>query len=173
MQSGKQTDLILLDFSKTFDKVAREKLLLKLHFYGIRGNILNWIKDFLDNRTQSVILNGTNSDNIAVSPGVLQGSVLGPILFLAYINDLPEQVRSRVRLFAEDTAMYLALDKQADSDRVVSHVVFAWIYCTDVRIHCADILVECRKISLCFLIYTQKVIHHFPAHIFSYQTLPG
>ena len=116
MQSGKQTDLILLDFSKAFDKVAHEKLLLKLHFYGIRGNILNWIKDFLDNRTQSVILNGTNSDNIAVSSGVPQGSVLGPILFLAYINDLPEQVRSRVRLFADDTAMYLALDKQADSE---------------------------------------------------------
>ena len=116
MQSGKQTDLILLDFSKAFDKVAHEKLLLKLHFYGIRGNILNWIKDFLDNRTQSVILNGTNSDDIAVSSGVPQGSVLGPILFLAYINDLPEQVRSRVRLFADDTAMYLALDKQADSE---------------------------------------------------------
>ena len=54
MQSGKQTDLILLDFSKAFDKVAHEKLLLKLHFYGIRGNTLNWIKDFFDNRTQSV-----------------------------------------------------------------------------------------------------------------------
>ena len=62
------------------------------------------------------LLNGTNSDNIAVSSGVPQGSVLGPILFLAYINDLPEQVRSRVRLFADDTAMYLALDKQADSE---------------------------------------------------------
>ena len=60
MQSGKQTGLILLDFSKAFDKVAHEKFILsKLHFYGIRGNILNWIKDFLDNRTQSVILNGT------------------------------------------------------------------------------------------------------------------
>ena len=116
MQSGKQTDLIFLDFSKAFDKVAHEKLLLKLHFYGIRGNILNWIKDFLDNRTQSAILNGTNSDNIAVSSGVPQSSVLGPILFLAYINDLPEQVRSRVRLFADETAMYLALDKQADSE---------------------------------------------------------
>ena len=88
MQSGKQTDLILLDFSKAFNKVAHEKLLLKLHFYGIRGNILNWIKDFLDNRTQSVILNGTNSDNIAVSSGVPQGSVLGPILFLAYIHHI-------------------------------------------------------------------------------------
>ena len=61
MQLGKQTDLILLDFSKAFDKVAHEKLLLKLYFYGIRGNTLNWIKDFLDNRNQSVLLNGSNS----------------------------------------------------------------------------------------------------------------
>ena len=86
MQAKKQTDLILLDFSKAFDKVAHEKLLLKLHFYGIRGNTLNWVKDFLDNRSQSVLLNGSNSDSIPVSSGVPQGSVLGPILFLAYIK---------------------------------------------------------------------------------------
>ncbi|MEW8548673.1 MAG: reverse transcriptase family protein, partial [Candidatus Thiodiazotropha sp.] len=116
MQSSKQTDLILLDFSKAFDKVAHEKLLSKLHYYGIRGNTLRWIKDFLDNRSQAVILNGSNSDSIPVSSGVPQGSVLGPILFLAYINDLPDQVRSRVRLFADDTAMYLALDIQGDSE---------------------------------------------------------
>ena len=116
MQSGKQTDLILLDFSKAFDKVAHEKLLLKLYFYGIRGNTLNWIKNFLDNRTQSVLLNGTNFDNIPVSSGVPQVSVLGPMLLLAYINDLPDQVKSKVRLFADDTAMYLALSTQADSE---------------------------------------------------------
>ena len=68
-QSGKQTDFILLDFSKAFDKNAHEKLLLKLHFYGIRWNTLNWIKDFLDNRTQSIILNGSNSDSIPVPSG--------------------------------------------------------------------------------------------------------
>ena len=78
MQAKKQTDLILLDFSKAFDKVAHEKLLLKLHIYGIRGNTLNWVKDFLDNRSQSVLLNGSNSDSILlVSSGVPQGSVLG------------------------------------------------------------------------------------------------
>ena len=116
MQLGKQTDFILLHFSKAFDKVAHEKLLLKLDFYGIRGNTLNWIKDFLDNRNQSVLLNGSNSDSIPVSSGVPQGSVLGPILFLTYINDLPDQVRSRVRLFADDTAMYIALDRQDKSE---------------------------------------------------------
>ena len=112
MQLGKQTDLILLDFSKAFEKVAHEKLLLKLHQYGIRGDPLNWIKDFLDNRKQTVVINGISSDEVPVSSGVPQGLVLGLILFLAYINDLSEQVKSRVRLSADDTAMYLALVQQ-------------------------------------------------------------
>ena len=114
MQMGKQTDLILLDFSKAFDKVAHEKLILKLYQYGIRGDTLNWIKDFLDNRKQTVVINGINSDVVPVSSGVPQGSVLGPILFLAYINDLSEQVKSRVRLFADDTAMYLAISSTTE-----------------------------------------------------------
>ena len=114
MQIGKQTDLILLDLSKAFDKVAHEKLILKLHQYGIRGDTLNWIKDFLDNRKQTVVINGINSDEVPVSSGVPQGSVLGPILFPAYINDLPEQVKSRVKLFADDTAMYLAISSTTE-----------------------------------------------------------
>ena len=116
MQMGKQTDLILLDFSKAFDKIAHEKLLLKLHHYGIRGETLKWIKDFLDNRKQAMVFNGINSEKIPVSSGVPQGSVLGPILFLAYINDLPEQVKSRVRHFADDTALYLAISSTTESE---------------------------------------------------------
>ena len=116
MQMGKQTDLILLDFSKAFDKVAHEKLLLKLHHYGIRGDTLKWIEDFLDNRKQAVVINGINSEKILVSSGVPQGSVLGPILFLAYINDLPEQVKSRARLFADDTALYLAISSTTENE---------------------------------------------------------
>ena len=69
MQMGKLTDLISLDLSKAFDKVAHEKLLLKLHHYGIRGDTLKWIKDFLDNRKQAVVINGINSQKIPVSPG--------------------------------------------------------------------------------------------------------
>ena len=68
-------------------------------------------KSFLDDRSQNVLLNGVKSDNIPVSSGVPQGSVLGPILFLAYINDLPEQVKSNVRLFTDDTALYLTFSK--------------------------------------------------------------
>ena len=98
MHMGKQTELILLDFRKAFDKVAHEKLLLKLHQYGIRGDTLKWIKDFLDNRKQTVVINGINSDEVPVSSGVPHGSVLRPILFLEYINDLPKQVKSKVRL---------------------------------------------------------------------------
>ena len=74
----KQTDLILLDFSKAFDKVSHEKLALKLHDYGLRGPGLKWVKGFLDNRHQSVIVNGSSSEPIPVSSGVPQGSVLGP-----------------------------------------------------------------------------------------------
>ena len=99
MQMGKQTELILLDFSKAFDKVAHEKLLLKLHQYGIGGDTLKWIKDYLDNRKQTVKINGINSDEVPVSSGVPQGSVLCPILLLAYINDLSEQVKSKSMTF--------------------------------------------------------------------------
>ena len=115
MQTGKQTDLIFLDFSKAFDKVAHGKLISKLHFYGIRGKTLSWIKDFLDSRSQAVVSNRVKSDKIAVYFGVPQGSVFGAILFLPYINDLPDQVKSRVRLFADDSAIYLAISSQCES----------------------------------------------------------
>ena len=104
-----QVDLILLDFSKAFDKVSHEKVLVKMHEYGVRGNTLKWIESFLHDRSQTVVLNGTASDPIPVSSGVPQGSVLGPLLFLAYINDLPHNISSKVRLFADDTAIYISL----------------------------------------------------------------
>ena len=84
--------------------------------YVIRRDTLKWIKDFLDNRKQAVVIKGINSDKILISSGVLQGSVLGPILFLAYINDLPEQVISRLRLFADDTALYLSVSSTTESE---------------------------------------------------------
>jgi hypothetical protein len=115
LQESHQIDTILLDFSKAFDKVSHEKLIYKLHSYGIHGSALFWIKSFLNNRTQKVILEGEESESAGVTSGVPQGSVLGPILFLAYINDLPEGVRSKVRLFADDTVVYLAITDPSQS----------------------------------------------------------
>ena len=113
---GRQTDLILLDFSKAFDRVNHMKLLHKLHQHGVRGNTLSWIKAFLTGRSQTVVLEGESSSEIPVNSGVPQGSVLGPLLFLLYINDLPENIHSQVRLFADDTAIYITINNHSDSD---------------------------------------------------------
>ena len=102
-----QTDVIVMDFAKAFDKVPHKRLLHKLNYYGIRGNTLNWIQDFLSLRSQTVLLEGVKSDNIQVTSGVPQGTVLGPILFLIYINDFHEYLNySTLRLFADDIIIY-------------------------------------------------------------------
>ena len=114
MNNGEQIDSILLDFSKAFDKVNHRKLCQKLHHYGIRGKNLNWIKCFLMNRTQQVVLNGKKSSIASVTSGVPQGTVLAPILFLIYINDLTSYVNSTIRLFADDAYLYRKVETQED-----------------------------------------------------------
>ena len=86
--------------------------------YGVRGKTLSWIKAFLNGRSQTVVLEGDQSEKVPVTSGVPQGSVLGPILFLVYINDLPDKVKSQVRLFADDSAAYLAITRFADSQQL-------------------------------------------------------
>ena len=120
MSTCKQTDLVLLDFSKAFDKVNHSKLLWKLHQYGLRGTALAWIRAFLGNRSQTVVLEGEESDSVPVTSGVPPGSVLGPILFLVYIIDLPDELSSQVRLFADDTAVYLT-NGGADDGKVLQN----------------------------------------------------
>ena len=88
----KQVDVIYLDLQKAFDKVPHARLLSKLKSYGITGKLLQWIENFLSNRQQCVCLQGSRSDWIYIFSGVPQGSVLGPFLFIVYINDLPEVV---------------------------------------------------------------------------------
>ena len=157
-----QVDLILLDFSKAFDMVNHEKLLYKLHFYGIRGQTLKWIKSFLDNRSQSVVVNGSTSSSIPVSSGVPQGSVLGPLLFLIYINDLPECVQSsKVRLFADDTAIYLSLTVASHSSLLQQdlHQLEQWESKWDMKFNpskCQVIQITKRKT----IIPTQYLLHN-------------
>ena len=107
--------MVLLDFSKAFDKVNHIKLLFKLSTHGIKGKTLKWISSFLGGRTQAVVLERECSPEVSVTSGVPQGSVLGPLLFLLYINDLPENIRSEVRLFVDDTAVYLTVNNPNDS----------------------------------------------------------
>ena len=99
-------DSIYLDYRKAFDSVPFERLLAKLHAYGIRGKIHRWIRDFLHNRKQRVVINAKPSDWVPVTSGIPQGSVLGPVLILIYVNDLPDIVSSTVKLFADDTKIY-------------------------------------------------------------------
>ena len=104
----KQTDITftVLDFSKAFEKVSHQQLSIKLDHYGIRGSTLCWINSFLSDRTQKMILEGAVFDTVKVISGIPQGSVLGPILFLIHLNDLPNSLSSKTRLFADDAIVY-------------------------------------------------------------------
>ena len=99
-------DAIYLDFRKAFDTVPHKRLLSKLSGYGVKSNLLSWIEDFLSNRTQYVSINGQCSESVPVSSGVPQGSVLGPSLFIYYINDLPSVCEALAKIFADDTKSY-------------------------------------------------------------------
>ncbi len=101
-----QIDMAILDFSKAFYTVPHHILLGKLQFHGIDAPILKWISVFLKNRDQCIVVDGVKYELVSVDSGVLQGTVLGPILFLLHINDLPDMVSSQVRLFADGCLLY-------------------------------------------------------------------
>ena len=106
VDDGSPVDVIYLDFQKAFDKVPHQRLILKLKSHGMGNSIINWIEQWLTDRRQRVVIDGEVSSWKSVLSGVPQGSVLGPILFLVYINDLEEGVTGKILKFADDTKLF-------------------------------------------------------------------
>ena len=122
---------VFLDISKAFDKVWHESLIFKLEQNGISGKLLRLIKDFLSNRKQRVVLNGQCSSWMDVQAGVPQGSILGPLLFLIYINDLPDNLVSNPMLFADDTSLFSTVtDPNVTANQINNdlHNISTWAY---------------------------------------------
>ena len=116
LDKGVQNDIIFLDFSKAFDKVPHNLLLHKLKTFGFNNQLLNWFTDYLSERSQTVIVEGKQSENLPVTSGVPQGSILGPLLFILYVNDISDGCSSTVSSFADDVKIFRKIKFTSDSD---------------------------------------------------------
>ena len=112
--SSNRYDLVILDFTKAFDKVSFSRLIFKLKQNGINKSLLLWINNWLTHRTQRVVVNGCQSREATVTSGVPQGTVLGPLFFLVYINDIQRNISSKLRLFEDDSLLYRQITKPED-----------------------------------------------------------
>ena len=122
---------VFLDISKAFDKVWHEGLLYKLKSMGISGELIKLLENYLSNRLQRVVLNGQASPWRSVLAGAPQGSILGPLLFLIYINDLPNRLKSNVKLFADDTSLFTIVKDKNESANILNNdlsLISRWAY---------------------------------------------
>ena len=113
--------MVFCDISKAFDKVWHKGLLFKFRQNGIKGNLLLWISNYLTSRKQRVQINSATSSLLSVNAGVPQGSVLGPLLFLIYVNDIAENLLSLVRLFADDSSLFFSATNLRDIEGIINH----------------------------------------------------
>ena len=115
LDKGSQIDMVYMDMSKAFDKVSHTRLLYKLRMFGFGGSLLEWFRSYLADRHQRVTVLGAASDPLLVSSGVPQGSILGPSLFLLYVNDLPDAIKtSNIAMFADDTKIFKEIKSSND-----------------------------------------------------------
>ena len=123
IQQNQSIHAIVLDFTQAFDKVPHQRILKKMEYYGIRGPLLNWFTSFFSERQQTVIFERRSSTSVSVSSGVPQGTVLAPLLFLLYMNDLPDNINSTVRLLADDALLYGVISNDADGEQIQNDLI--------------------------------------------------
>ena len=116
-----ETRGVFLDISKAFDRVWHDGIIFKLKSNGLTGKILKLIENFLSNRYQKVVLNGQSSSWSKIKAGVPQGSILGPLLFIIYINDISKELESNVKLFADDTSIFSIISDSNLSARILNN----------------------------------------------------
>ena len=131
VDKGLAVDVIFLDFQKAFDKVPHQRLMKIVESMGISGNLLNWIRSWLTDRKQRVVLGGECSEWVAVTSGVPQGSVLGPLLFLIYINNLENSLDANILKFADDTKIFNVINNREDAAKLQNdlYTLFGWSQC--------------------------------------------
>ena len=114
LDEGNDVDVAYLDYRKAFDNVPYEKLLIKLEGYGVKNPILGWIRNFLIGRSQRVVIDSAKSEWVPVTSGIPQGSVLGPVLFIIYVNDLSDITHSSIQMFEDDTKVFNKITCSSD-----------------------------------------------------------
>ena len=120
LDDGKEVRVVFCDISKAFDRVWHAGLLCKLEAVGVSGNLLLWFRSYLSNRRQRVVLPGVHSNWNYIKAGVPQGSILGPLLFLLYINDIVNDIGSHIRLFADDTSLYIVVENPDEAAELLN-----------------------------------------------------
>ncbi len=142
MDNGLLTGVIFLDLKKAFDTVDHQILLKKLHMYGVSPRCIEWFKSYLTGRKQVTVVQGTKSSPLDVACGVPQGSILGPLLFIIYINDMAEYLdQCQVSLYADDTAMYYGCRSQVDlmlTLRIELSTVSEWLKANRLTLNVAE-----------------------------------
>lgn len=147
-----QVDVIYTDLTKAFDRVNHKILLSKLEKYGVTGNLLRWFNSYLNNRKMRVVFNGCKSQAFSPNSGVPQGSILGPLLFLIYINDLPQFLASDNLLYADDLKLFKVINSESDCSTLQNdlEVLLEWCQLNDLGLN----VNKCFKVT-----YTLKKTH--------------
>ena len=161
VDNNQHSCMVFCDVSKAFDRVWHKGLIFKLRQYGIDGDLLNWILDYLDDRKQRVVIRSCMSSFKRVNAGVPQGSVLGPLLFLIFVNDISDSLLSLTRLFADDSSLFCSAASIPDIEGIINHdlrILVAWAN---------QWLIKFNPLKTEAILFTLKQFENFPNLIFN------